>query len=639
MNRLLTVVLIFLSGALAALALLAYFAYVIEAGPPEEATVDGLADRVTVGFSDQRTSAVEALTLADAMSGLGYAQAAVQPWPLAVYRAAATGELSKLAGKRGVPADELAAQIGLEASAHSAYRSLGPEQREVLDAFARGVNAALSSRSVQRDPSLVLSGHVPSVWEPWHSIAVERLFAWVSAEPDTASAVHIERPIRELLRLHDFGESLIVASEAPAEPGIYVRYVWGSSALPVLFESAISLAGQPTLRGACLIGTPFFLSGRTASRSWAFLLDQSLAVSRVPLDSLRNLSRQIFLLPDGSEKLVDVAQSDTSALVGDPEDGSDGSVGSVVHWKGLRPVTDAEGWLELIRDRDPAFQLAAGSGILVSEAGRVSTFRSEAAALAAGQVATESAFFSYARRRLDSLMLAGPGFNPRAWFADTFSPWAAAWAPAVVRSVAEAGGADALTDEASTYLRNWDFRFDGASIAASIFATWAEEAFREFGSWPGLSRSDSVRTMQASARLFWGAVDSLAQRYGYDLSVWRWEDVGAAEVHFPLLRESNEGAPRGLSRFTPHTIRGNGHPSAPNWSAVAGADAAKPANSWEGWSRMTLPVDFMIRRWYPNVSSGIRRESYPDKDAMTYPVDGRHAVRTVLTPGRRTDAG
>jgi acyl-homoserine lactone acylase PvdQ len=180
-NRILTVILIFLLGAVTALLVLGYFAYVITTGPPEEARLAVLSQPVEIGFTAEGTVTVEASSLQDAMAGLGFAQAASHIWPLIVYRAAATGQLSALVGGSGASVDELTIQLGLASSAEEAYLLLGEEDRRLLDSFAEGINEALTSRSVLRDPSLVLSGHDPAIWLPWHAIAVERMFAWLAA--------------------------------------------------------------------------------------------------------------------------------------------------------------------------------------------------------------------------------------------------------------------------------------------------------------------------------------------------------------------------------------------------------------------------------------------------------------------------
>ncbi|MDX1741936.1 MAG: penicillin acylase family protein, partial [Rhodothermales bacterium] len=289
MNKVLIVVLIFFGGVVAALLVLSYFAYVIDSGPPDEIVVNALEGPSQVLFAEQGTATVTATNLDDAMAGLGYAQVASRTWPLLLYRAAATGRFAALAGPAGVAVDEMVYRLGIGESAEAAYTGLDTRERRLLDAFASGINAGLTEAPITRDPSLVLSGHLPEPWLPWHTLAVERLFGWLAVR--TRSVEDFPDPIRTALGLHDFGESTIVSSEWPSEPGLFVRYVWGSSALPVLFETSVDGAGSEPVRGACLIGTPFFVAARNGDRAWSFLLDQDAVVHTVLTDSVE-LQRQ-----------------------------------------------------------------------------------------------------------------------------------------------------------------------------------------------------------------------------------------------------------------------------------------------------------------------------------------------------------
>ena len=66
---------------------------------------------------------------------------------------------------------------------------------------------------------------------------------------------------------------------------------------------------------------------------------------------------------------------------------------------------------------------------------------------------------------------AGP-VNLEAWIDDAYSIWAAQTAPPLVNAVSEQPADNPALRDALTYLRNWDFAYDRASIAASIFDRW-----------------------------------------------------------------------------------------------------------------------------------------------------------------------
>ncbi|NNE45420.1 MAG: hypothetical protein HKN37_02040 [Rhodothermales bacterium] len=642
MNRVLTVILIFFLGAVAALLLLGYFAYVITAGPPEEARVAGLSQPVEIGFTADGTVTVDASSLQDAMAGLGFAQAASHIWPLIVYRASATGQLAALVGGSGGSVDELTIQLGLARSAERAYLLLGEEDRKLLDSFADGINEALESRSVLRDPSLVLSGHNPASWMPWHTIAIERMFAWLAAsERPQLSHEPLERPIKDFLRLHGFEESMIVTSERPSEPGIFVRYVWGSSALPVLLEASIRVGNNRPLRGGCMVGTPFFAAARSGDRAWAFLPHDDIETEVLHLDSVSVERRQEVLVgADESELLVTIVTAGKALILKEVTDGPQAKTGVAVTWGGLGPVTDASSWLGMIRGQVPEFRLTTGAGAIVYDEARAEYFGGNGRPLTRGRVFGRSLFSEYASVRIDSLMESSTSFNPRLWFGDTYSPWATIWSPRIVQSFASLDVMDAPVDEARSYLRNWDNEFDGASIGASIFAAWAEEYYIEYGGWPGMLDSgsesatlDPVATPSDLNRLFERAVHRLTETYGYDLSVWRWEKVNAAKMYFPVLgtpEGSSEAADR--SRYAARTVLGNGHPSTPNWDPVTEPGKFKPVSSWEGWTRMLVPDEWTVRRWLPDVSKGIGSGRAPDESSIVVSLNAAGSRRTRLLP-------
>ncbi|MBT8401096.1 MAG: penicillin acylase family protein, partial [Rhodothermia bacterium] len=306
MNRVLLITSIFVLGLLVGLLVLAYFAYVIETGPPESWTIDELGSDVTVSWSPFGIAAVEAEGTMDAMIGLGYAQASRRTWPLLLYRAAALGRLSEVAGLAGLDSDRAVVRLGIGEGAGEAFASLSDDHRAALAAYATGVNAALQDRRILRDPALILSGVEPRPWEPWHSIAIERLFAWLGTDAIVDTVAVRRRPTREALLLHDFDRSAVVTSSSKLEHGIYARFVFGSSALPVLFEARVSSVYGEDVQGATLLGTPFFLTGGTDERAWA--IRPSGRYSAHPIGSAFNpsVSHRRIQLPDGSEQLVSI---------------------------------------------------------------------------------------------------------------------------------------------------------------------------------------------------------------------------------------------------------------------------------------------------------------------------------------------
>ena len=617
-SRLLLVASIFLACLVAGLSVVVYFAYVIESGPPHAAKLAGLDHQVTVRWAPSEIASVEAAGTHDAMAGLGYAQASRRTWPLLLYRAAALGDLFDLIGDEALEADLTAIRLGLADGARGAFEALASDQKQLLTSFATGVNAALSDHRVLREPALLLSRVKPEPWEPWHSIAIERLFAWLGAEADSASSELQRRPLREALRLHDFDHSTIVASLPPLERGLYVRYVLGSSSLPVLFEVNVSGLFAHDVQGACLIGTPFFLAGRTEDRAWAFLPRSRYRLRTVTRDNSLKIERKRLGVVGGTERLVTILTDSLGVVLEEIEQDQvilSDTRQRIVSWSGLGATSDVTFWLDVTSVPSSGLVLFDGSGIVLSLDQR----------LYAGPDMRRSFHFSYmgesvwsrsAMERLDSLASESQGFYPRLWFLDAYSPWARRTAQLLVAAL-DSVEAERVPD-AATYLRNWEYDYSRASIAASVFSVWAEITRDNEGAWPGLpavvgtdAAADTSRRLASRSERWTNyldlAVSRLTSDFGTDMSTWRWERVNAGELRFPLL-----GRPgRARAPFVPTVVSGFGHPSSPSWGPPEVYMLGKPLSVWEGWTRTDAADAWQVRRVLPGSSAGFSGSARP----------------------------
>ncbi len=603
-------------GLLIGLLVLAYFAYVIETGPPESSTLNELGADVTVSWSPAGVAAVEAETTMDAMIGLGYAQASRRTWPLLLYRATALGRLSEVSGLAGLDSDRAVIRLGIGDGARDAFASLSNDHQAALSAFAAGVNAALQDRRILRDPALILSGVVPRPWEPWHSIAIERLFSWLGTEANIDTVAVRTRPVREALLLHDFSRSAIVTSGAAVEPGIYARFVFGSSALPVLFEARVMSVYGEEVQGASLLGTPFFLAGRTDERAWAIRPTGRYSARPIGPGFKPTISHRRIRLPGEAEQIISIL-SDSAGVVLEWDEQSSSEPDStelLVSWDGLGALTDTQNWLNLVT-RDPVpFVLYNGGSVVVSEG--VASFPGSDSYVARSNffvTIAESPWNSHLTRRLDSLAAKSSGFLPREWFNDTYSVWAAETTPALLSMTDSLKGP--LLVDAVAYLRNWDYSYDRASIAASIFNVWAEVFYEIEGRWPGLATANRADAKTAEPAILnrgteWAdylefAVARLATDFGSDMSTWRWERVHAGRLRFPVLGDREPSS----SRFVPTVVSGTGHPSTPAWGPPAVYARLRPHGFWEGWTVTDTAADWIARRIVPDTDATFRGSS------------------------------
>lgn len=159
-------------GVLVGVAVLAA-AWLIRAPLPKlDGSVDvpGIASTVTIRRDARGIPHIEASSAADVFFGQGFACAQDRLWQMDVLRREAEGDLSELFGPIALSVDEYYRTIGLGAIARSAAERAPPSERQALEAYAAGVNAAVSSRALPLEFRLL--GYSPSPWTPADSLAV-----------------------------------------------------------------------------------------------------------------------------------------------------------------------------------------------------------------------------------------------------------------------------------------------------------------------------------------------------------------------------------------------------------------------------------------------------------------------------------
>lgn len=127
-------------------------------------TVEILRDRAGVPH-------IYAQSRNDAYFGLGYAHAQDRMWQMDLHRRIAAGRLSEITGRAALDTDRLLRTLGLYRLAERRAERAPPEMREVLEAYARGVNAWLEQRSGALPPEFLILRTSPEPWRPADSLA------------------------------------------------------------------------------------------------------------------------------------------------------------------------------------------------------------------------------------------------------------------------------------------------------------------------------------------------------------------------------------------------------------------------------------------------------------------------------------
>ena len=601
MGRILSILLAALLAFVLAGTLIWYLAYGIRPSPPGRVTLDSLESPVQIDWHEEGFATIREGRELDQYAALGFVHGRTRTWSVTLWRQTALGHLGSWFGNSVLEVDSLTHRLGLAHLARQAYDRLPPAEKERLQAYSDGMNAALQGNRARSESNLTLLDLQPAAWKPWHSLAIERLFAWLAASPPPADSLkqagpevaaffEADRRLRQWLHLHGFEHSAAWVASDSSGTHLYRRYVYGASALPFLQEVALQRSDSTYMLGASLPGTPFFPTGQTPDHAWAVLPRSSLELTQGALpdtlgqpiyERLEGSNRQEYLLrtwrPNGTLPFREDAppsparpQADTTGYALRPDTLSSRRTW-MLQWDGFRPTSDAAAWHALSSGEMGSFQLIDGDGLYLQPDGswRVSGSPRVQQPLANGVMIGQTRWAEYLATYLDTLS-SRPAPDVATWSDDCHSTWAAEHAPSLIASIdsVDQRVSSNQMQEAITYLRNWNYAYDQSSIAASVFDTWATLYQEQTGRLPGeplpeanrpvadpaLSPPDTTADTTRTAarpdtlsptyqqhrerfRLLAQAVRQLTEEYGNDLRQWRWERVNQSRYYFPVWSE------------------------------------------------------------------------------------------------------
>lgn len=114
---------------------------------------------------------VKARNQHDAFFGQGFATAQDRLWQMDYLRRWGYGRWAEFAGKSGLDQDKLMRKFQIEAGVKADYRALERETKEMLAAYAAGVNAFIASTSALPVEYAIVGGG-PEPWQPWDCLGV-----------------------------------------------------------------------------------------------------------------------------------------------------------------------------------------------------------------------------------------------------------------------------------------------------------------------------------------------------------------------------------------------------------------------------------------------------------------------------------
>jgi penicillin G amidase len=137
----------------------------------------GVVAPVTLDRDARGVVTVEAANRVDLAYGTGFAHGQDRFFEMDLSRRLAAGELAELFGKAALEQDQKARLFRFRSVARAALQQSTPEQRAVLEAYARGVNAGLASLRA-RPWEYWLLGSVPVEWRPEDTVLVSHAMWW-----------------------------------------------------------------------------------------------------------------------------------------------------------------------------------------------------------------------------------------------------------------------------------------------------------------------------------------------------------------------------------------------------------------------------------------------------------------------------
>jgi penicillin amidase len=135
-------------------------------------SIPGLSARVEVWRDPRGVPHIRAQSVADALFAQGYATAQDRLWQMDLSRRNAEGELSEIFGDRTLRLDIESRTLGFPQVAASALADVSPDERRLLDAYTRGVNAFIESHHDRLPLEFLLLRYQPQPWRAIDSVAV-----------------------------------------------------------------------------------------------------------------------------------------------------------------------------------------------------------------------------------------------------------------------------------------------------------------------------------------------------------------------------------------------------------------------------------------------------------------------------------
>ncbi len=249
-------------------------AWLLLASLPEhegEVAIVGLDGPVEILRDGYAVPTIRATSERDAWLALGFVHGTDRLWQLELSRRIGQGRLAELVGARALPLDRFMRTLGLARVAEAGLAAYRPEERALLEAYARGMNAAIAAARPLPVEFQLLWCERPEPWRPADSLLIHRLLAlevagaWRREVLRARLARRLEPADLELLLPADGpGDPRTLAATDPIEERLFGALEAVSPELAGgLGSNVFVLAGTRTASGAPLLASDPHLPLRT----------------------------------------------------------------------------------------------------------------------------------------------------------------------------------------------------------------------------------------------------------------------------------------------------------------------------------------------------------------------------------------
>lgn len=140
--------------------------------------VDGPQAPVTIERDAHGIPTIRAQNLRDLAWGLGFTHAQDRLWQLETHQRIGAGRLAEAFGEPALKNDQFLRALGVRETARRQWAHVQGESRELLQAYADGINAYVQRHMRARPPEFLVLGLEPTAWEPADSLAWAIMMAW-----------------------------------------------------------------------------------------------------------------------------------------------------------------------------------------------------------------------------------------------------------------------------------------------------------------------------------------------------------------------------------------------------------------------------------------------------------------------------